>query len=385
MGIEICNTLAEIPAAHWDGLNPSANPFTSHAFLSALEDSGCIGAGTGWLPQFLLLRDDAGTLLAGLPMYEKRHSWGEYVFDWAWAQAAQRAGIAYYPKLVVAVPFSPVTGDRLLARDMNSREALIVAAGDHASRQGYSSLHWLFPRAAECRMLERHGLLTRHDVQFHWQNDAYRDFDEFLASLSSRKRKNIRRERRRVQEAGIVFRISSGIDLDEGKMDRMYQFYANTIARHGSHAYLNRAFFRLLAERLADNVVLVEALRDHQVIAAALNIRHGDTLYGRYWGCLDDYDSLHFETCYYQAIEYCIAQRAVRFEGGAQGEHKLSRGFLPQVTCSAHWFAEPALAQGVADFLQREKSHVEHYRTLLNEHSPFRKETATHGEHQAGD
>lgn len=379
MQIEIADSISNIPRSRWDRLNRDRNPFTSHAFLSALEKSGVVGGTSGWLPRYLLLTEDSSTLVAALPMYEKHHSWGEYVFDWAWANAWQQYGLAYYPKLVVAVPFTPVTGRRLLVAEGHDSELLIEqlqnAAISYAQDAGYSSLHILFPTNQECRALEKHGLLIRHDVQFHWQNRDYADFRDFLAGMTSRKRKKIVRERKRISETGIEFKVISGEQLSPANMDQMYQFYLSTIMAHGSNAYLNREFFQLLASSMADNLVLIEAHKQGEVIAAALNIRHDDVLYGRYWGCSEEYHSLHFETCYYQAIDYCISHGLSRFEGGAQGEHKLSRGFLPVITCSAHWMSNTALTPAIVDFLEREKKHVAHYQQLLNEHSPFRNAT----------
>ena len=378
MEIEITDTLLDIPATQWNKLNKDGNPFTSHAFLTALEESKSVGGETGWIPRYLLLWDDNGNLAGALPMYEKHHSWGEYVFDWAWANAWQQCGLAYYPKLVVAVPFSPVTGHRFLISKDTNREDIInylqAAAVDYAKNEGYSSLHYLFPTSSECNLLQQQGMLIRHDVQFQWQNRSYPDFKGFLATMTSRKRKKIARERRRVVEKGIDFRIISGEQLTSVNIERMYEFYLCTTMRHGSRAYLSREFFLMLVERMAGNIVLIEAHLQGKVVAAALNIRHDKILYGRYWGAVEEYHSLHFETCYYQAISYCIKSGLSRFEGGAQGEHKLSRGFLPVITCSAHWMANKRLTPAISDFLKREKAQVAHYQHLLSEHSPFRND-----------
>jgi predicted N-acyltransferase len=378
MEIEITDTLLDIPVTQWNKVNHHGNPFTSHAFLTALEESNSIGGKTGWMPRYLLLWDNNGNLAGSLPMYEKHHSWGEYVFDWAWANAWQQCGLAYYPKLVVAVPFSPVTGHRFLVSMDQNRDDIISlmqsAAVDYAKKEEYSSLHYLFPTSSECDLLQQRGLLIRHDVQFQWKNRNYPDFKNFLATMTSRKRKKISRERRRVMEQDIDFKIISGDQLTGVSMERMYEFYLRTIMRHGSRAYLSREFFLLLTDRMADSIVLIEAHLQGRVVAAALNIRHDKTLYGRYWGCLEEYHSLHFETCYYQAISYCISHGLTRFEGGAQGEHKLSRGFLPVITCSAHWMANKRLTPAISDFLEREKAQVAHYQHILSEHSPFRDE-----------
>jgi len=376
MPAEIHDSLLDISTSDWNRLNQDNNPFTSYAFLSALEESGSIGGDTGWLPKYLLIRDKNNNLAGALPMYEKHHSWGEYVFDWAWANAWQQYGLAYYPKLIVAVPFSPVSGKRfLVAKESNPEktiQALQNAAVEYAKKGAYSSLHYLFPTNHECSLLQQQGLLIRHDVQFHWENQGYADFTAFLATMSSRKRKKITRERRRVSDMGVKFKVISGESVSADKMNNMYEFYLATIMAHGSHAYLSRRFFQLLGERMANNIILIEAHLEGRVIASAMNIRHRNVLYGRYWGCNEEYHSLHFETCYYQAIEYCINNGLSHFEGGAQGEHKLSRGFLPAITCSAHWMADQKLTLAISDFLDHEKAHVAHYQQLLNEHSPFK-------------
>lgn len=379
MRTEVHNSLLDISPDEWDRLNHDNNPFTSFAFLSALEESGSIGGETGWLPKYLCLRDSKGKLAAALPMYEKHHSWGEYVFDWAWASAWRQCGLAYYPKLIIAVPFSPVSGHRFLVSagqdgEMTKRN-LLMAAIEYAKKESYSSLHCLFPTRHECELLQQLGLSIRHDVQFHWENHGYPDFRGFLSTMNSRKRKKINRERRRVSEMGIEFKIVNGKALTDSNMKEMYTFYLSTIMAHSSQAYLSRNFFLLLGERMADDIILIEAHYQGEVIAAALNIRHDTVLYGRYWGCKEEFHSLHFETCYYQAIDYCIKHDLSRFEGGAQGEHKLSRGFLPVITCSAHWMADTRLTSAISDFLELEKAHVTHYQQILNKYSPFRNDT----------
>ncbi len=372
MQTEIIASILDVREADWDAINLDQNPFTSYAFLSALEEAGCIGDSTGWLPQYLLLRE-GDHLLGALPMYAKTHSWGEYVFDWAWAEAWQRYGMNYYPKLIVAVPFSPVTGKRLLmTQGADLADVLIKSAKQYADSTNASSLHWLFPTDAECDMLEQSGMQVRHAVQFEWHNRSYRDFTDFVSTMTSRKRKKVRRERRRVVEQGLSFKTINGAEITREHMDQMHAFYLHTIHSHGSHAYLNREFFRLIGDRLASSVVLIFAYQDGEAVAGALNIRSANCLYGRYWGCSDSFDSLHFETCYYQAIDYCIREGLQRFEGGAQGEHKLSRGFLPKITCSAHWMKENLLSDSITEFLERERVHVGHYRDLLNEHSPYK-------------
>ena len=375
--VEVCETLADVDPAAWDALAGCRNPFLRHDFLRALETSGCVGPGTGWLPRHFLLRTaDRSGLLAAAPGYLKTHSYGEYVFDWAWAHAYERAGLSYYPKLVLAVPFSPVTGPRLLLADAapdGTGDALATAVTEAARQWQLSSAHWLFVDEQQALLLERQGLLLRTDQQFHWRNADYADFDDFLARLSSRKRKNIRRERRQVSEAGIEIEVTSGDAVDSAVLERFYPLYRGTVARRGGVAYLNREFFAEIGTRMGDAVVLVQAFHGGRLIAGSLNLRGRDALYGRYWGALERFDSLHFECCYYATIEYCIQHGLELFEAGAQGEHKLSRGLLPSTTWSAHWLARPEFRDAVADYLRHERDDVARYADVLAQHSPFRQ------------
>ena len=371
------DSLRAVPAAAWDGLDANGNPFLRYAFLLALEDSGCVGGRSGWATQHLLIEQD-DRLLAAAPVYGKEHSYGEYVFDWAWANAYQRAGLRYYPKLVVAVPFTPVTGPRLLLAPGADEAALIDLAGraliERARALRASSVHWLFTPDRQTAALQGPHWLRRSGCQFHWENRGYQSFDDYLAALTAEKRKKVRRERRQVAEAGIALRVVPGSEAGEAEWSAMYGFYRATVARHGAIPYLTEAFFRRLGEALPEAVVLLLAERGGRYVAGALNLQGGGALYGRYWGCHADYHSLHFETCYYRAIEYCIDSGFARFEAGAQGEHKLSRGFLPVETHSLHWLAEPRFADAVADYLAQETDEVDRYRELLAEHSPFRRE-----------
>lgn len=375
--VEVCETLADVDPAAWDALAGCRNPFLRHDFLRALETSGCVGPGTGWSPRHFLLRTaDRSGLLAAAPGYLKTHSYGEYVFDWAWAHAYERAGLSYYPKLVLAVPFSPVTGPRLLLADAapdGTGDALATAVTEAARQWQLSSAHWLFVDEQQALLLERQGLLLRTDQQFHWRNADYADFDDFLARLSSRKRKNIRRERRQVSEAGIEIEVTSGDAVDSAVLERFYPLYRGTVARRGGVAYLNREFFAEIGTRMGDAVVLVQAFHGGRLIAGSLNLRGRDALYGRYWGALERFDSLHFECCYYATIEYCIQHGLELFEAGAQGEHKLSRGLLPSTTWSAHWLARPEFRDAVADYLRHERDDVARYAEVLAQHSPFRQ------------
>jgi predicted N-acyltransferase len=341
-----------------------------------------VGHGTGWRPKPLLLLDH-GELIGAIPIYRKDHSYGEYVFDFAWANAAVRAGIGYYPKLVVAVPFSPVTGPRLLVAAAADRESvagkLVEAALTLAQEQSASSLHWLFTNQADTVSLEARGFHRRTGVQFHWSNPGYRDFDDFLSSFSADKRKKLKRERRAVREAGIEMEMLAGKEVSSALWDQYYEFYRATIEWHGGHPYLTRDFFHRLAETMPHSVRLVVARRGKVCIAGALFLEGEITLYGRYWGARERHPGLHFETCYYTAIEHCIARGLRRFEAGAQGEHKLARGFVPVPTASVHWLGHAGLNQAVADFLARERRGMAQIIDELGEHAPFKKLPAAGG------
>jgi hypothetical protein len=368
--LRIIETIREIPASQWNALAGS-NPFLSHAFLSALQESGCATPETGWRAQFLTLWQE-DHLVGAMPLYLKTHSWGEFVFDWAWAEAYQRAGLEYYPKLLCAVPFTPVTGLRLLAPTPQLRAALLHAALRLAQEMGVSSLHCLFPPEAEAQEMQQQGMMLRKGVQFHWRNPGYADFDAYLAGMSHDKRKRIRQERRKVRESGITFERLTGSGITDEHWTFFERCYARTHLQYNSPQALNLDFFRRIGASMADNILLVIALRDGQPIAGALNFYHSEALYGRSWGALEFHSGLHFEACYYQAIEFCIENRIPIFEGGAQGEHKLSRGFLPETTWSAHWLAHPRFAQAVDDFLRRETRGMSFYMDELNERSPFK-------------
>lgn len=370
----------EVEAREWDALlarSAEPTPFLSHAFLSALQRSGSAVEATGWAPRFVTLSRPDGTLAAAAPVYLKDHSYGEYVFDWAWADAYHRNGVPYYPKLVCAVPFTPVQGSRLLAADDAARRQLAADLLVLAEQSEVSSLHVLFPTAAEADLLGELGMMRRESVQFHWENRGYRDFDDFLATLEQKKRKNIRAERRRVRDAGVTFRRVPGAQASDDDWRFFARCYRQTYREHHSTPYLNLAFFREIGATMPDNLLLVIAERAGQPIASALAVYQrgpdgGGTLYGRYWGALDTVPCLHFETAYYQLLDFCIDARLDRLEGGAQGEHKLARGFLPTVTHSAHWLAHPAFADAVGRFLERETQHLHGYVDELREHDPFK-------------
>jgi len=374
---EAVSDINAVSAAEWEHCAGTDNPFLRHGFLSALEDSGCVAAETGWLPQHLLIRDDAGGLAAAMPAYLKGHSFGEYVFDHAWADAYERAGGRYYPKLLSSVPFTPATGPRLLVapgEEMETRQDQLLVAGISLARQrALSSFHLNFLPEAEARQAEEAGFLLRTDQQFHWINHAYASFDDFLADLASRKRKQIRKERREALAGGIEIETLSGPDITEAVWDDVYAFYTDTGARKWGRPYLNREFFSLLGERLGEAVVLVLCRREGRNIAGALNLAGRDTLYGRYWGCTEDHRFLHFEACYYRAIDYAIAHGLTRVEAGAQGPHKIARGYVPTKTYSAHWLADAGFEDAVRRYLEMERRDVNAAQRLLEEHTPFKQ------------
>jgi predicted N-acyltransferase len=368
--------ISEIDADAWDSCAGLDNPFVSHAFLSALEDSGSANARTGWLPQHAALRSEDGRLVAVVPMYAKSHSYGEYVFDHGWANALERAGGSYYPKLQVGVPFSPVPGPRLLCRpDTRIPIATLGHALEQACRtHDLSSVHVTFCTEEEWRGLGDAGWLQRIGMQFHWENQGYTSFDDFLATLSSRKRKVLRRERRDANAAGLNFHMLSGADITEAHWDAFYRFYQSTVDRKWGSAYLTRRFFSLLGERLRSRVVLMFAENAGRPVAGALNIAGTEALFGRNWGCRGDWPFLHFELCYYRAIEWAIAHGLRRVEAGAQGRHKIQRGYLPKPTYSAHWIAHPGLRRAVERFLDDERPAMLAEMAALARESPFRND-----------
>jgi hypothetical protein len=373
--LRVVESLAGVPAAAWNALS-RGDPFTSHEFLSALIDTGCASGRTGWLPQIVLLEREGSSgyeLCGAMPLFLKSHSYGEYVFDWAWADAYQRHGVEYYPKLLCAVPFTPVTGPRLLAAQDADREKLAAAAREMARE--LSSLHVLFPTASEAGLLEDAGMLLRRTVQFHWQNDAgagYADFGDFLARLTRHRRKVIGQERRRVRETGVTFRWLRGAEIERGHWEFFERCYRRTYAAHRSSPYLNLEFFLRLGAALPQHTLLILAERAGKPVAASLNLLNENKIFGRYWGAQEHIPLLHFECCYYQAIEFAIAHRLGFFEGGAQGEHKLFRGLLPVESCSAHWLAHPQFARAIEEYLARESAGIARYVDELNEHSPFK-------------
>lgn len=389
--IRVVTSPLDVDAQAWDTLlhlQADASPFMRHAYLCALHTSGCATPETGWAPHFFTL-ESGGVLVAACALYAKSHSYGEYVFDWAWANAYQQHGLSYYPKAVVAVPFTPVPGARLLARSAHARAALVQALVQWCRQSGLSSLHLLFAQAADVTACTEAGLMLRHTVQFHWNNatPAYRDFEHFLASLTQEKRKKIRQERRKVQEAGITFRWAQGSDITPADWDLFYRCYERTYLEHGNAPYLNRDFFQRMADTMPQHWLLFVAERAGRPVASSLIAVDADAAtpggpngtqnsagvaYGRYWGALERVDCLHFEACYYQPLQWCITHGYQRFEGGAQGEHKMARALLPVKTTSAHWLAHPAFADAVARFLEREDQGIGQYLEDLAERSPLR-------------
>jgi len=378
--VAVLPALSRVGAADWDACAGPDNPFVGHAFLSALEDSGSVGPGTGWRPHHLLIRDGQGRALAVAPLYLKSHSYGEYVFDWSWANAWHQAGGQYYPKLQGAVPFTPVTGPRLLIRpdapDPDAlRRALLVAMVELADRAGLSSVHITFPTEHEADLGQDMGFLRRQGQQYHWENPGYRDFHDFLDTLASRKRKAIRKERDKANTQGVTLRVLTGGDLRMRHWDAFFRFYRATADRKWGQPYLTRGFFHLLGERLAERVVLVLGTEDAtgRDVCGALNLWGGDALYGRNWGCIDDYRFLHFEACYYRAMDFAI-ERGLRWvEAGAQGEHKVQRGYLPRATHSLHWINDPGFREAVARFVAHERRMVDQDMAALAAFGPYRR------------
>jgi predicted N-acyltransferase len=374
--IKVVPAINDIAEGQWNACAGPENPFLSHAFLSALEDSGSAVAEQGWVPQHLAIENDDGELIAAAPLYLKTHSQGEYVFDWGWADAYQRAGGEYYPKLLCAVPFTPATGPRLLVRegaDANLADVLIDGMIQLANKHELSSLHINFLNQEQLKRCEKKGMMPRTGRQFHWENRNYKEFDDFMADLSSRKRKAIRKERRTVAESDIDLQVITGDDITEEHWDAFFQFYRDTTDKKWGQSYLTRRFFSLLGERMSERVALVLAKANGAYVGGALNLIGHDTLFGRYWGCIEDYKFLHFEACYYRAIDFAIERGLKWVEAGAQGPHKIQRGYLPRETYSAHWIGNVGFSKAVGNFLSQEKKEIEHEMRYLVEGSPFKK------------
>jgi predicted N-acyltransferase len=371
------DSISQIDAAGWNSVAGTAQPFLRHEFLLALEESGCTAPRTGWTARHLVVEDAQGRLAGAMPLFRKGHSRGEFVFDFSWANAYAQHGLSYYPKLLSAVPFTPVRGPRLLLSPTVDAamiaKTLIKAALDYARSEQLSTWHVLFPSDENAASLEAAGLILRRDCQFHWYNHGYESFDAFLATFTAEKRKKAKRERRRVSEAGIVFDTLHGADMHAALWNTVYAFYADTFYRHGHEPYLNLDFFKLIAASMPDRLMLKVARIGSAPIAVAIFFVGDDALFGRYWGAGGNYHSLHFETCYYQGIEYCIEKKLQRFEPGTQGEHKVPRGFIPTLMNSAHFIVDRRFAAAIRDFAEREARGVDHYAAAVNEHVPYHR------------
>ncbi|MGJ0486253.1 MAG: GNAT family N-acetyltransferase [Methylomicrobium sp.] len=376
MQVKQIESITDITAAEWNALAGVGYPFIRHEFLSALEESGSVSEQTGWVPRHLLVYEK-GDLMGLLPLYLKTHSFGEYVFDQQWAAAWRQYGLAYYPKWLTAIPFTPCPGPRLVLKDSADRakamQLLFDFIRDVSIEQSLSSWHCLFPCEQEAEQWQAQGLLVREGVQYHWFNKGYRDFDDYLEAFNAAKRKMIRRERRKVDEAGVELLRMPGDQVTEAGWQAFYRFYALTYLKNASQPYLASDFFMRCASAMGDRMLLVQAVKNGETVAAALSFIGSDTLYGRYWGCAEEYDALHFEACYYQGLDYCIGRGLKRFDSGAQGEHKIARGFEPVPTYSVHWLKDAAFAEAVGNFLARERQSIRIYRRNAANYLPFKK------------
>ena len=372
--LRFVDSIGEIGREAWNGLTGTTNPFMRYEFLQALESTGCASPASGWQPAHLVLCESAGKSCRGVvPLYCKTNSWGEYVFDWSWANAYQQRGLAYYPKFVTSAPFTPSTGRRLFGLAASHLPLVVEQIQRRAESEGVSSWHVLFPTREEARLLRQQNLLIRQGAQFQWRNRNYLSFDDFLSGLVSRKRKNLRKERRRVRDQGIRFRITAGADISEAQWADFYLFYQNTYLQRGMQGYLSLEFFQQIATSMPEQLLLINAAHGGGDIAAALFFHNDETLFGRYWGCREEREHLHFETCYYQGLDYAITHGLKTFDSGAQGEHKIQRGFEPVTTCSAHWLAHPEFNDAVGRFLGRERDHIEAYQQAARSLLPYRE------------
>ncbi|MEZ0232098.1 MAG: GNAT family N-acetyltransferase [Methylophilaceae bacterium] len=368
--IAIATSFSQIDAGEWDAIS-DGSPVLSHVFLSTMEDAHCVGEGTGWQPYPIIVRE-SGVLVGAAPLYLKSHSYGEYVFDWSWADAYERSGLSYYPKLLVAIPFTPVTGARLLGSRPEVQTLLVRVLEQQMQEHDLSSAHVLFTDDASSDILQQAGWMLRDGVQFRWENDGFNDFEDFLSRLAHDKRKKIRQERKKIINAGVTCKQLTGNEISETDWDFFFQCYEHTYHEHRSTPYLNRQFFRLLSERMPENILLILAEREGNPIAAALNFYDEQALYGRYWGAMEYVPALHFELCYYQAQAFCIAQGIRYFEGGAQGEHKLARGFLPRATRSYHKIAHTEFEAAIKEYVRRESRGMAVYNNELEERAPYK-------------
>ena len=389
MEVQFVTSINDIEPASWHSLSAHDYPFSRYEFLAALENSGAVDAKTGWQPLHAVLYGDHSSAhqqqdhkpLAVMPLYLKQHSYGEYVFDWSWANAYQQHGYSYYPKLITAIPFTPAHGPRILTADPNQlnwiTNAFTAAIIEQADRLNASSWHCLFPNDQLLTALTQDDrLLVRKGCQFHWYNKGYQSFDDFLATFNSRKRKNLRKERQRVEQQGIELRRMNGAEISTEQLNTFYEFYQSTYLKRGQTGYLNHLFFQLLCQTMPEQLVFVLAYHHNDLVAGALCFKDKETLYGRYWGCKEEYNALHFEACYYQGIEYCIEHNLNRFDSGAQGEHKIQRGFTPITTWSTHWIAHPGFRTAIDDFVQREADHIDLYINDASDYLPFKADLA---------
>lgn len=378
LSIQFESRLLDIKSDEWNALNLSGNPFLKYQFLAALEDSGSVSSATGWQPSHLTVRNKQQQLIAAMPSYIKQHSYGEYVFDWSWADAYSHYGLNYYPKLLTAIPFTPSVGPRLLVNPQVQQEAiakaLIQAVNTHAEQYSLSSWHLLFPNSESLEAFRDPALMVRQGCQFQWSNARFESFEQFLEQMTSRKRKNIKKERRQVSQQDIQFVHFEGREITQQALDKFYLFYHATYLKRGQQGYLNQSFFQKICASMPDNLLLIMAEKGGEFVAGALFLKDDETLYGRYWGCLEEYKQLHFETCYYQGIDYCINHKLKRFDAGAQGEHKIQRGFEPIPTYSLHWIKNKDFRNPIKDFISREQQQVSHYIKDAYSYLPFKKE-----------
>lgn len=377
MQCTIINNIDQISPKEWNSIAGNDNPFVKHEFLSALERHHCVGERYGWIPHHIVAQDESKNLVGAVPLYLKDNSYGEFVFDWGWADAYHRSGLEYYPKLVSAIPYTPATGARILISSKSEQQDIIAQqlvnkALNLAKELNVSSLHWLFTNDHDTTQLSHCGFMQRLGCQFHWHNDGYNNFEDFLAQLTSKKRKKIKRERRFVVDSNISIKLLQGGDVSEDQWRHFHRHYSSTFLKLGGYATLSLPFFREIGRTMPDNLVLIMAYFENKPVASAFCLRSSDTLYGRHWGCDADFHSLHFEACYYQGIDYCIREKLKHFEPGAQGEHKISRGFVPTRTMSCHWIANPKFRVAIKDFLEHETAGVNHYIDSLSEHLPFK-------------
>ncbi|MFD2230970.1 GNAT family N-acetyltransferase [Alkalimarinus sediminis] len=378
LSIQFESRLLDIKSDEWNALNLSGNPFLKYQFLAALEASGSVSSATGWQPSHLTVRNKQQQLIAAMPSYIKQHSYGEYVFDWSWADAYSHYGLNYYPKLLTAIPFTPSVGPRLLVNPQVQQEAiakaLIQAVNTHAEQYSLSSWHLLFPNSESLEAFRDPALMVRQGCQFQWSNARFESFEQFLEQMTSRKRKNIKKERRQVSQQDIQFVHFEGREITQQALDKFYLFYHATYLKRGQQGYLNQSFFQKICASMPDNLLLIMAEKGGEFVAGALFLKDDETLYGRYWGCLEEYKQLHFETCYYQGIDYCINHKLKRFDAGAQGEHKIQRGFEPIPTYSLHWIKNKDFRNPIKDFISREQQQVSHYIKDAYSYLPFKKE-----------